>query len=108
MPPAGINHALTAIENGKHVVMVNVEADVLAGPLLAQKARDAGVVYSMAYGDQPALIAEMVDWVAHRPGSSIVCAGKGTKYKPGYHGINPDTVWEPIRHHRPSRRRKAA
>ncbi len=92
-PPAGILHALTAIENGKHVVMVNVEADVLAGPLLAQKARDAGVVYTMAYGDQPALIAEMVDW-ARASGFGIVCAGKGTKYRPGFHGINPDTVWE--------------
>ncbi len=60
-PPAGIAHALAAIENGKHIVMVNVEADVLAGPLLAEKARAAGVVYTMAYGDQPALISEMVD-----------------------------------------------
>lgn len=42
--------------------MVNVEADSLAGPLLAQKASEAGIIYSMAYGDQPALIAEMVDW----------------------------------------------
>lgn len=92
-PPAGILHALTAIDHGKHVVMVNVEADVLAGPLLAQKARDAGVVYSMAYGDQPALIAEMVDW-ARAAGFPIVCAGKGTKYRPGFHDINPDTVWD--------------
>ena len=59
---AGAAHALAAIEAGKHVVMVNVEADVLAGPALARKARAQGVVYSLAYGDQPALIAEMVDW----------------------------------------------
>ena len=58
-PAAGVVHALAAIENGKHVVMVNVEADVLAGPALSRRARGAGVVYSMAYGDQPALIAEM-------------------------------------------------
>lgn len=92
IPPVGIRHALAAIDNGKHIVMVNVEADVLAGPLLAQKARDAGVVYTMAYGDQPALIAEMVDWV-RATGFDVVCAGKGTKYIPGYHDINPDTVW---------------
>jgi predicted homoserine dehydrogenase-like protein len=42
--------------------MINVEADVLAGPFLAKKAREAGIIYSMAYGDQPALIAELVDW----------------------------------------------
>ncbi|RVU36391.1 flagellar biosynthesis protein FlgA [Hwanghaeella grinnelliae] len=92
IPPVGIKHALAAIDNGKHIVMVNVEADVLAGPLLAQKARDAGVVYTMAYGDQPALIAEMVDWV-RAIGFDVTCAGKGTKYIPGYHDINPDTVW---------------
>jgi predicted homoserine dehydrogenase-like protein len=61
-PAAGISHARAAIRNGKHIVMVNVEADVLAGPVLAREARAAGVVYSMAYGDQPALVSEMVDW----------------------------------------------
>src|SRR6202035_1654356 len=61
-PIAGIAHAIEAIDAKKHIVMVNVEADALAGAWLAQKARAAGVIYSMAYGDQPALIAEMVDW----------------------------------------------
>lgn len=61
-PAAGIRHALLCCEHKKHIVMINVEADVLAGPLLARKAKDAGIIYSMAYGDQPALIAEMVDW----------------------------------------------
>src|SRR6202021_1267537 len=60
--PAGIAHARGAIANGKHIVMVNVEADVLAGPMLAREASSAGVVYSLAYGDQPALTAELVDW----------------------------------------------
>ncbi|HMB76613.1 MAG TPA: Gfo/Idh/MocA family oxidoreductase, partial [Kiloniellaceae bacterium] len=60
-PVAGVRHALAVIEAGKHIVMVNVEADVLAGPAIAKRARSAGLVYSMAYGDQPALIAEMVD-----------------------------------------------
>jgi predicted homoserine dehydrogenase-like protein len=55
-PAAGVAHCLNAIENGRHIVMVNVEADVVAGPLLAQKAKDTGVCYSLAYGDQPSLV----------------------------------------------------
>jgi len=93
VPEAGIHHALACIRNGKHVVMVNVEADALAGPLLARRAREAGVVYSLAYGDQPALICELVDW-ARACGFEVVCAGKGTKYLPHYHQSTPDTVWE--------------
>src|SRR4030081_343520 len=61
-PTGGIKQPPPAIGAGKHIVMVNVEADVLAGPLLADEARKAGVVYSLAYWDQPALTAEMVDW----------------------------------------------
>jgi len=91
-PAAGIAHALAAIAHGHHIVMVNVEADVLAGPLLAARARDAGVVYSLAYGDQPALICEQVDW-ARAAGFTVVCAGKGTKYRTHYHQSTPDTVW---------------
>ncbi len=92
-PGAGIRHALAAIENRRHIVMVNVEADVLAGPWLAEKARAAGIVYSMAYGDQPALTAEQVDW-ARSAGFEVVCAGKGTKYLPAYHAVTPDGVWD--------------
>jgi predicted homoserine dehydrogenase-like protein len=91
-PAAGIAHVLACCEQGKHIVMVNVEADALAGPLLARKAREAGVVYSLAYGDQPALICEMVDW-ARAAGFEVVAAGKGTKYLPEYHASTPDTVW---------------
>jgi predicted homoserine dehydrogenase-like protein len=92
-PGAGVAHALAAIESRKHIVMVNVEADVLAGPLLAEKARAAGVVYSMAYGDQPALVAELVDW-ARSAGFAVVAAGKGTKYLPAYHTVTPEGVWD--------------
>ena len=92
-PDAGIRHALAAISRGRHLVMVNVEADALAGPYLAEKARRANVVYSLAYGDQPALIVEMVDW-ARSCGLKVVAAGKGTLYMPEYHAITPDTVWE--------------
>ena len=72
--------------------MVNVEADALAGPLLARRAAEAGIVYSLAYGDQPALICEQVDW-ARACGFTVVAAGKGTKYLPVYHQSTPDTVW---------------
>lgn len=91
-PAAGIAHVLACCRHGKHIVMVNVEADALAGPLLARKAREAGIVYSLAYGDQPALICEMVDW-ARTAGFQVVAAGKGTKYLPAYHASTPDTVW---------------
>ena len=91
-PAAGIAHARAAIAAGKHIVMVNVEADVLAGPLLAEEARGRGVVYSMAYGDQPALTCELVDW-ARACGFEVVAAGKGTKYLPAYHAVTPDGVW---------------
>jgi predicted homoserine dehydrogenase-like protein len=90
--PAGIAHARKAIREGKHIVMVNVEADVLAGPLLAREAEAAGTVYSMAYGDQPALICEQVDW-ARSCGFKVIAAGKGTKFMPEYHASTPDTVW---------------
>ena len=92
-PVAGIRHAREAIKQGVHIVMVNVEADVLAGASLAKQAEAAGIVYSMAYGDQPALTVEMVEW-ARATGFDVVAAGKGTKYLPSYHGSTPDTVWD--------------
>jgi predicted homoserine dehydrogenase-like protein len=91
-PGPGVAHAIAAIDHGRHVVMVNVEADVIAGPALAARARAAGVVYSLASGDQPALICELVDW-ARACGFTIVAAGKGTKYLPDYPLATPDTVW---------------
>ena len=92
-PVAGIDHALRTIDAGHDIVMVNVEADALAGPALAARARSAGVVYSLAYGDQPAMICELIDW-ARTSGFELVCAGKGTKYLPHYHRLNPDNVWD--------------
>jgi predicted homoserine dehydrogenase-like protein len=91
-PLAGVRHALAAIEHGKHIVMVNVEADVLCGPLLAERAREKGLVYSMAYGDQPALICELVDWV-RACGFELTSAGKGMNFEPRYRYSTPDTVW---------------
>jgi predicted homoserine dehydrogenase-like protein len=93
VPAAGIAHCLLAIDYGRHIVMVNVEADALAGPILARRAQAAGLVYSLAYGDQPALICEQVEW-ARACGFEVVAAGKGTKYLPIYHSSTPDTVWQ--------------
>ncbi len=95
-PRAGIRHCREAIAAGHHIVMVNVEADVLAGPLLAQEAAQAGVIYSLAWGDQPALICEHVDW-ARSCGFEVTAAGKGTRYLPDYHSLTPDNVWNVLR-----------
>jgi predicted homoserine dehydrogenase-like protein len=92
-PQAGARHALAALNAGVHMVLPNVESDVLVGPLLAERFAKAGLAYSMAYGDQPALIVELVDW-ARAAGFPVVCAGKGTKYLPQYHHSTPDTVWD--------------
>jgi predicted homoserine dehydrogenase-like protein len=91
-PEAGTRHALAAIAARRHVVMVTVEADALVGPLLRQRANQAGVLYSLAYGDQPALVCELVDW-ARACGFEVVAAGKGTKYLPEYHYSTPETVF---------------
>lgn len=99
-PATGIRLCRDAIRHGKHIIMVNVEADALAGPLLALEAARAGVVYSLAWGDQPALIAEQVDW-ARACGFKIVAAGKGTRYHPTYHQLTPDTVWDVLTQYLP-------
>lgn len=91
-PIAAVEHALAAFDQHKHVVMVTVEADAFCGPLLAQRAQAAGVVYSMAYGDQPALICDLVDW-ARAAGFHVVAAGRGHKWLPHFAQSTPETVW---------------
>ena len=91
-PMAAVEHALAAFQHGKHVVMVTVEADAYCGPLLARRAQAAGVVYSLAYGDQPALICDLVDW-ARAAGFTVVAAGRGHKWLPHYAQSTPETVW---------------
>src|SRR6266853_6313916 len=91
-PMAAVEHALAAFQHGKHVVMVTVEADAYCGPLLARCAQEVGVVYSLAYGDQPALICDLVDW-ARTAGFSVVAAGRGHKWLPHYAQSTPETVW---------------
>jgi len=91
-PPAAVEHALAAFRHGKHLINVTVEADAFCGPLLARKAREAGVIYSLAYGDQPGLACELVDW-ARAAGFPVVAAGRGHKWLPHYRQSTPDTVW---------------
>jgi predicted homoserine dehydrogenase-like protein len=89
---AGALHAFRAIERGVHVVMVTVEADVVVGPYLHRLAQRNGVVYTMAYGDQPAIVCELVDW-ARTCGFDVVAAGKGTKFAPRYRRSTPETAF---------------
>ena len=91
-PIAAVDHCLAAFANGKHVVNVTVEADAFCGPLLARKAEEAGVVYSLAFGDQPALICDLVDW-ARTCGFPVVAAGRGHKWLPHFAQSTPETVW---------------
>ena len=91
-PLAAVEHCLEAFRHGKHVVNVTVEADALCGPLLARRAAEAGVVYSLAYGDQPALICDLVDW-ARAAGFAVIAAGRGHKWLPHFSQSTPETVW---------------
>jgi predicted homoserine dehydrogenase-like protein len=91
-PIAAVDHCLDAFAHGKHVVNVTVEADAFCGPLLAHRARQAGVVYSLAFGDQPALICDLVDW-ARTCGFPVVAAGRGHKWLPHFTESTPETVW---------------
>ncbi len=91
-PIAAVDHCLLAFKNGKNVVNVTVEADAFCGPLLALKAAEAGVVYSLAFGDQPALICDLVDW-ARTCGFPVVAAGRGHKWLPHFCESTPETVW---------------
>ena len=78
-PEAASRFALAAIENNKHVIMVTKEADSVIGSLLAAKAREHGVIYSLAEGDQPSLLVGLVTWVKNA-GLKIVSIGKSSEY----------------------------
>ena len=91
-PVHAVDHLLEAFAQGKHVVNVTVEADAFCGPLLARRAAAAGVIYSLAFGDQPALICDLVDW-ARTCGFPVVAAGRGHKWLPHFSQSTPDTVW---------------
>ena len=92
-PIVAVQHCLASFSAGKHVVNVTVEADAFCGPLLARRAEQAGVVYSLAFGDQPALICDLVDW-ARGCGFPVVAAGRGHKWLPHFSESTPETVWD--------------
>lgn len=91
-PMHAVDHILEAFAYKKHVVNVTVEADAFCGPLLGSRALAAGVVYSLAFGDQPALICDLVDW-ARTCGFPVVAAGRGHKWLPHFSESTPETVW---------------
>ena len=91
-PIIGTVHATKIIKNKKNIILVNVEADITCGKYLSDLAKENNVICSMAYGDQPSLILEQIEW-ARLNGFSVVCAGKGTKYHPTFEYSTPDTVW---------------
>ncbi len=90
---AGIINGINVIQSKKNLIMVTVEADVVSGKYLSDLAKKNNVIYSMAYGDQPSLILEKIDW-ATTNGFHVTCAGKGTKYHPTFEYSTPETVWE--------------
>ena len=92
-PIVGTQHAYKVIQSKKHIIMVNVEADVLCGKYLSDLAKENNVIYSMAYGDQPSLILEQIEW-ARLNGFFVTCAGKGTKYHPSFEYSTPENVWD--------------
>jgi len=92
-PIVGTVHADKIIKKKKHIILVNVEADVTCGKYLSDLAKQNGVICSMAYGDQPSLILEQIEW-ARLNGFLVTCAGKGTKYHPAFEYSTPDTVWK--------------
>jgi len=92
-PIVGTVHADKILRKKKHLILVNVEADVTCGKYLSDLAKQNNVICSMAYGDQPSLIVEQIEW-AKLNGFSVICAGKGTKYHPTFEYSTPDTVWD--------------
>jgi len=88
----GARISLDAINHGKHMVMMNVECDITIGPILRQMAENAGVVYSLAAGDEPAAIIELYRF-AKSLGFEIIAAGKGKNNPLDFHAT-PETEKE--------------
>jgi predicted homoserine dehydrogenase-like protein len=93
IPEVGARMAYEVITHKKHLVMVNVEADVTVGALLRRLADSVGVVYSLVDGDQPGCTMNMVDW-ARALGFEVVAAGRGTVMLGDDREGTPDSVPE--------------
>lgn len=87
--PAGGDHALTALEHGQHVVMMNYEADLMFGPLLLSEARKLGLVYTGCDGDQPSVVKRLIDDLCFW-GFDLVMAGNIKGYLDRY--ANPTSI----------------
>jgi predicted homoserine dehydrogenase-like protein len=92
VPAVGAEIGLAAMERGKHLVMMNVEADVTIGAYLRAEAERLGVVYSLGAGDEPSSCMELIEFVSAM-GHRIVCAGKG-KNNPLNIDATPDAYAE--------------
>ena len=92
-PVVAADHVLAAFAQGKNVISATVELDSFCGLAVANAAKSAGVIYSMAYGDQPAMTCELVDW-ARTCGFEVAAAGRGHKWRPEFRFSTPDTVWD--------------
>src|SRR5699024_4637731 len=76
VPDVGAKLAMDSIFNKKHIVMLNVEADVVVGPILNKMAQNAGVVYTGTAGDEPGAVKEIYDF-ADAAGFDVLAVGKG-------------------------------
>jgi len=85
-PGVAADYDLMAMQHGKHVVMMNVEADITIGPYLKQQADRLGVIYSVGAGDEPSSCMELIEF-ASALGYTIVSAGKGKN-----NAFNPNAV----------------
>lgn len=94
-PEVGAQIALKSIQNGKHIIMLNVEADVVVGPILKKMADSAGVVYTVSAGDEPGAIKELYDF-ADAMGFEIIACGKG-KNNPLDRSATPESLQEKAR-----------
>jgi predicted homoserine dehydrogenase-like protein len=94
-PATGAETAYAGIQNGKDVVLVNIEADVTVGRALKKLAQDAGALYSVSSGDEPGCLMELYDFVGSL-GYELIVIGKG-KNNPLNPAATPDTVAESAR-----------
>jgi len=92
VPEVGAKVAVDAINNNKHICMLNVETDVCVGHILYKMAQNAGVVYTGSAGDEPGAVVELFDF-ADALGFDVRVVGKGKNNKIDY-SCNPDTVAE--------------
>lgn len=98
VPAVGAEIGLTAMENGKHLVMMNVEADVTIGAYLKSEAERLGVTYSLGAGDEPSSCMELIEFVSAM-GHPIVAAGKGKNNPLNIDAVPDDYAEEAMRRH---------